>query len=100
MANPRARKAMNFYPHINYNKASQTWHGDKMISKAPDSVMTPMIRYCGKTYYVNELVRRERDWFLPLRWVLIGEAQEQWCIGYHVEETEVGPCTCLSICLT
>jgi hypothetical protein len=92
MANPNTRKSMNFYPHITHNKASQAWHGEKMISKSPDHVMTPMVRYCGKIYYVNELVRREGDWFLPLHWVLMGEGQEQWCVRHHVEETQVIEC--------
>ena len=68
---------------------SQAWHGSKMLEDAPDHLMTPMIRLNGRVFYVNELVQRLNDWFLPLRWFLRGEEQYPYAFGHRVEMTEV-----------
>ncbi|KAB5589078.1 hypothetical protein CTheo_7477 [Ceratobasidium theobromae] len=90
MANPYLRKYMNFYPHFDGNRMSEVWHGSKMLCDAPDHLLTPMIRYNGKIFYVNELVKRKNDWFLPLRWIMMDERCEPCAIGYKVGEQPGG----------
>jgi hypothetical protein len=68
---------------------SQAWHGSKMLEDAPDHLMTPMVRTNGKIYYVNEIVKRKGDWFLPLRWFLRGESYELFAFGHRAQQTEV-----------
>lgn len=89
MANPKLRKHMNFYPHYNNKAMSQAWHGSKMLEDAPDHLMTPMISFGARIFYINELVRRKDDWFIPLRWFLRGKRRDAYAFGYRVSMTEV-----------
>ncbi|KAF8595169.1 hypothetical protein BDV93DRAFT_576227 [Ceratobasidium sp. AG-I] len=94
MANPQIRKYMNFYPHFDNKSMSQVWHGHKMLEDAPDHLLTPMVRTSKNLYYVNELVKRKSDWFLPLRWFLQGGNQDLFAFGYRVKQTEFGLHVC------
>lgn len=77
---------MNFYPHFDNKQMSQVWHGTKMLASAPDHLLTPMVRYKGRIFYINELVRCNGDWFLPLRWVFKGKHRELCAVGHKVVE--------------
>ncbi|KAG8684097.1 hypothetical protein FRC09_015621, partial [Ceratobasidium sp. 395] len=89
-ANPLIRKHMNFYPHYNKKRMSQVWHGSKMLEDTPNHLLTPMFRYNNKIYYVNELVCRKADWFLPQRWILHGESKNPWAIGLRIDIRPAG----------
>lgn len=88
-ANPLVRPHMNFLPHDDGKRMSQAWHGHKMIHDIPDRFLTPCVRLNGRVFYVNELVRRQNDWFIPLRWITAGSNNELCAIGYKVQETSV-----------
>lgn len=92
MANPLVRPHMNFLPHADGNRLSQAWNGHKMVHDMPDHILTPCARVGGKMFYVNELVRRKHDWFIPLRWITSGENRELYAVGHIVKETPV--CSC------
>ncbi|KAF8601803.1 hypothetical protein BDV93DRAFT_424174, partial [Ceratobasidium sp. AG-I] len=68
-ANPLVRPHMNFLPHDDGKRMTQAWHGHKMVHDIPDRFLTPCVRFNGRIFYVNELVRRRDDWFIPLRWI-------------------------------
>ncbi|KAG8711711.1 hypothetical protein FRC11_002079, partial [Ceratobasidium sp. 423] len=73
MANPHLRPHMNFLPHVEGKHMSQAWHG-----------------VGDRIYYVNELVRRKNDYFLPLRWITYGPSKELYAVGYHTTESASG----------
>lgn len=81
---------MNFYPHVDGKHMSQAWHGHKMVHDIPDRFLTPCACINGRMFYVNELVRRQQDWFIPLRWITHGPSREMCAIGHIVKDTEVG----------
>jgi hypothetical protein len=80
---------MNFYPHYDNKRMSQVWHGSKMLASVPEHLLTPMVRYKGRIFYVNELVRYDGGWFLPLRWIYKGRHCELYAIGFNVVERQV-----------
>ncbi|KAF8694557.1 hypothetical protein RHS03_08166, partial [Rhizoctonia solani] len=90
MANPHLRPHMNFLPHMEGKHMSQAWHGFKMVHEVSDSVLTPFLRVGDRIYYVNELVRRKNDFFIPLRWITRGHLKELYVIGYHVIQLPSG----------
>ncbi|KAG9089001.1 hypothetical protein FRC06_001747, partial [Ceratobasidium sp. 370] len=90
MSNPHVRPHMNFFPHVDGKRVSQTWHGHKMIHDIPDHLLTPCIRHNNEIFYVGELVRRAHDWFIPLRWITVGPNHEPYAIGHKVENTPTG----------
>ncbi|KAG8703439.1 hypothetical protein FRC08_002841 [Ceratobasidium sp. 394] len=90
MANPHVRPHMNFYPHVDGKKMSQAWHGHKMVHDLPDNFLTPCALIGGRMFYVNELVRRQQDWFIPLRWITFGSDHELYAVGHRVLETPDG----------
>lgn len=89
MANPHVRPRMNFLPDVDGKRMSQCWHGYKMVHDISDHYLTPCVRINGRVFYVNELVRRKNDWFIPCRWVSYGATQELRAVGYVVTQTEV-----------
>ena len=93
MANPHVRPHMNFLPHVEGKHMSQAWHGYKMVHDVSDSVLTPFLKVGKSIYYVNELVRRKKDYFIPLRWITYGRSKELCAIGYCATESPV----CLNI---
>ncbi|CUA75716.1 Dynein heavy chain, cytoplasmic [Rhizoctonia solani] len=90
MANPHLRPHMNFIPHVEGKHMSQAWHAFKMVHDVSDHVLTPSVRFGGHIYYVNELVRRKNDYFLPLRWITYGPSKQLYAIGYHTSESPLG----------
>ncbi|KAG8796301.1 hypothetical protein FRC12_000716, partial [Ceratobasidium sp. 428] len=90
MSNPFVRPRMTFYPHSDGDRMSQAWHGRKMIHDMPDYLLTPCARINGQIFYVNELVRRKDDWFIPLRWITVGATQELCAIGHIAKDTVNG----------
>ncbi|QRV96781.1 microtubule-actin cross-linking factor 1 [Ceratobasidium sp. AG-Ba] len=90
MSNPHVRPHMNFYPHVDGKHMSQVWHGRKMVHDIPDRFLTPCFRYRDKMFYVDELVRRADDWFIPVRWIMVGPNREPHAIGYIVKDTPAG----------
>ncbi|KAG9122457.1 hypothetical protein FRC07_001140 [Ceratobasidium sp. 392] len=90
VGNPLARPHMTFVPQVNGKRMSQAWHGRKMVHNVDDKFLTPCIRHNGRIFYVNELVRRCTDWFIPLRWVTVGPDCELHAIGHHVVQTSTG----------
>ncbi|CCO37924.1 hypothetical protein BN14_12084 [Rhizoctonia solani AG-1 IB] len=90
MANPHLRPHMNFLPHVEGKHMSQAWHGYKMVHDIKDDVLTPCLRVGGQMYYVNELVRRKNDYFIPLRWITYGRSKEQYAMGYKATLSELG----------
>ncbi|KAG9081956.1 hypothetical protein FRC06_005316 [Ceratobasidium sp. 370] len=86
-ANPYLRKHMQFYPHLDNKRMSEVWHGAKMLTGVPDHLLTPMIRYNSKIFYVNELVKCGDGWFLPQRWIMKGEKCKPYAVGYVVGNT-------------
>ncbi|KAF8749895.1 hypothetical protein RHS01_09742 [Rhizoctonia solani] len=88
-ANPHLRPHMNFLPHIEGKHMSQAWHGYKMVHDVNNNVLTPCLKVRGRIYYVNELVRRKDDYFLPLRWITYGPSKKLYAIGYHTSESLV-----------
>ncbi|KAG9081358.1 hypothetical protein FS749_007718 [Ceratobasidium sp. UAMH 11750] len=89
-ANPHLRKHMHFYPHLNNKRMSEVWHGAKMLTSIPDHLLSPMICYNNKVFYVNELVECENGWFLPQRWIMKGEKCKPYAVGYVVRDTLEG----------
>jgi hypothetical protein len=89
MANPHVRPHMNFLPHIEGKHMSQAWHGYKMVHDISDNMLTPYLRVGNRIYYVNELVRRKNDYFLPLRWITYGPSKELYAMGYHTTASPV-----------
>ncbi|KAG8795702.1 hypothetical protein FRC12_010939 [Ceratobasidium sp. 428] len=90
IANPEVRPHMKFIPHANGKHMSQAWHGRKMVHDMPDEYLTPCVRFGGRIFYVNELVRRQDDWFIPLRWVTVGPEEELYAIGHRALDTPNG----------
>lgn len=90
MANPHVRPHMTFLPHVDGKRMSQAWHGHKMVHDLPDHFLTPSVHINGRVYYVNEIVKRKSDWFIPLRWVTHGANHEICAVGYVVKESEFG----------
>jgi hypothetical protein len=60
-----------------------------MVHDIDDRFLTPCIRINGRIFYVNELVRRKNDWFIPLRWITYGEHRELRAVGHIVNQTQV-----------
>ncbi|KAF8607876.1 hypothetical protein BDV93DRAFT_487814 [Ceratobasidium sp. AG-I] len=93
ISNPLTRQDMQFYPHLEYDgqRATQVWHGAKMLYGVPDHQMTPMMRTSDdRIYYVNEVVGlADGQLFIPRRWFLRGEAREKCCFGDYVDSTTV-----------
>ncbi|KAG9122228.1 hypothetical protein FRC07_001489 [Ceratobasidium sp. 392] len=90
ISNPQVRPHMNFFPHVDGKHMSQAWHGHKMVYDVPDRFLTPCMSYGKKLFYVNELVRREHDWFIPLRWITVGPDREPHAVGHIVRNTQTG----------
>ncbi|KAG8781669.1 hypothetical protein FRC12_021639 [Ceratobasidium sp. 428] len=90
IANPEVRPHMKFVPHANGKHMSQAWHGRKMVHDMPDEYLTPCVRFEGRIFYVNELVRRQDDWFIPLRWITVGPEEELYAIGHRALDTPNG----------
>jgi hypothetical protein len=97
MANPLVRPHMHFLPHVDGNHTSQAWHGHKMVHDMPDHILTPCAQIGSQIFYVNELVRRKNDWFIPLRWITMGPKHELYAIGHIVQATEVCNYNCLNL---
>lgn len=89
MANPQVRPHMNFLPHVDGKRMSQAWHGYKMVHDIDDKYLTPCIHVNGRIFYINELVQRKSDWFIPLRWITHGPSRELRAIGHIANQTEV-----------
>lgn len=88
MANPKSRAAMTFYPQNLEGKMTETWHADKWVMDADDSVLTPMIRQRGVSFYVDELAAcADGSFFIPKQWVWNNEKMQ--AIGYRVSWGEV-----------
>ncbi|KAG8731269.1 hypothetical protein FRC12_019810 [Ceratobasidium sp. 428] len=90
IANPQVRPHMKFFPHANSKHMSQAWHGQKMTHNMPDEYLTPCVRLGGQIFYVNELVWRQDDWFIPLRWITVGPKEELYAIGHRALDTQNG----------
>ncbi|KAG9092786.1 hypothetical protein FRC06_011798 [Ceratobasidium sp. 370] len=94
ISNPVTRRDMQMYPHLEGNgqRATQVWHGAKMLYGIPDDQMTPMMRNdSDQIFYVNELVKlSDGRLFIPRRWFLRGELKEKWCFGDYVHNTPCG----------
>ncbi|KAF8599821.1 hypothetical protein BDV93DRAFT_448715 [Ceratobasidium sp. AG-I] len=89
MANPHVRKHMYFFPHKDGKQRSQAWNGRKMMYDVPDHVLTPCARLDNSIFYVNELVRRQKDWSIPLRWFTNSPKHKLHAFSYVVEQTKV-----------
>lgn len=88
MANPKSRAAMTFYPQNLEGKMTETWHADKWVMDADDSVLTPMIRQRGVSFYVDKLAAcADGSFFIPKQWVWNNEKMQ--AIGYRVSWGEV-----------
>ncbi|KAG9090807.1 hypothetical protein FRC06_000869, partial [Ceratobasidium sp. 370] len=90
IANLLVRPHMNFFPHFDGKRMSQVWNGHKMVHDMPNCFLTPCVRFGGRIFYINELVRREADWFIPLRWITVGPDHELHTVGHRVLETPNG----------
>ncbi|CUA75357.1 putative membrane protein ycf78 [Rhizoctonia solani] len=90
ISNPITRENMCFYAHDTGKRVTQVWNATKILKDVSDDLLTPTIRHHNKLYYVNELVRCSNHWFIPLRWVMVGETKAMHADGYMVEESELG----------
>lgn len=79
---------MVFYPEFKDGAIEQIWHGHKMLRDVPDHLLTPMIKLCGKIFYVGELVQLiDGMFFLPTRWFT--KNGYYWALGHATTQTQV-----------
>lgn len=79
---------MKFYPDWPTSGVSQAWHGRKVLQEVADELLTPMVKYGGRIFYIGELVKRGPEhWFIPKRWFTRNGIM--YAYGTHVEETAV-----------
>jgi hypothetical protein len=89
MANPHLRQHMNLLPHIEGKHMLQAWHGYNMVHNIKDNVLTLCLRIDNQIYYVNEVVQRKNNYFIPLWWITYGRSKEQYAIGHKATLSEV-----------